>query len=143
MKKIINGKRYDTETATKIGEYWNGCSTSDFNYLEEELYQKKTGEFFLYGSGGARTKYSRAVGNNCWSGSETIIPLTLEAAQEWAEKHMEADDYERVFGECAEDESRKVIAVSLGTGTIEKLRQQAADAGKSMSRLVEELILGM
>ncbi len=48
MKKIINGKRYDTETAKLIGS--DGYSNpSDFNYWSEDLYQKKTGEFFLYG----------------------------------------------------------------------------------------------
>lgn len=143
MKKIINGKRYDTDTATKLGVYWNGCATNDFNYIKEALYQKRTGEFFLYGCGGARTKYSRAVGNNCWSGSETLIPLTLEAAQEWAEEHLETDDYEKIFGEVAEDDSRKVIAVSLAQSTIDRLKQQAMVTGKTMSGIVEELILGM
>ena len=63
MKKIINGKKYDTETATKIGEYSNGYSTSDFHYIDETLYRKKTGEFFLYGEGGPMTRYSHACGD--------------------------------------------------------------------------------
>lgn len=29
MKKIINGKMYNTETATKLGDFWNGLSKSD------------------------------------------------------------------------------------------------------------------
>ena len=31
MKKIINGKRYDTETAEKIGVWDNARSISDFD----------------------------------------------------------------------------------------------------------------
>lgn len=58
MKKIINGKMYNTETATELGDFWNGLSTSDFRNLSETLYRKKNGEFFLYGQGGAMTEYS-------------------------------------------------------------------------------------
>ena len=43
MKKIINGKRYDTETAEKIGVWDNARSISDFDCCEETLYRKRTG----------------------------------------------------------------------------------------------------
>lgn len=56
MKKIINGKMYNTETATELGNFWNGLSTNDFRNLSETLYRKKNGEFFLYGQGGAMTE---------------------------------------------------------------------------------------
>mgnify|MGYP000196503474 FL=1 len=47
MKKIIEGKMYNTETATYIGRYrTDTMSRRDFRYLEEELYQKRTKEFF-------------------------------------------------------------------------------------------------
>ena len=48
MKKIINGKKYDTETATSVGEYSSNYACSDYKYYDETLYKKKTGEFFLY-----------------------------------------------------------------------------------------------
>lgn len=97
MKKIINGKRYDTETAGLIGEWGNGLSHSDFNRCEESLYKKRTGEYFLYGKGGAMTKYSKPTGQNSWSGGEDINSLTIEDAKEWAEKHLTADEYEAEF----------------------------------------------
>ena len=56
MKKIINGRKYDTETAKEIGYWSNGYPCSDFNHCEETLYLKKTGEYFLYGEGGALTE---------------------------------------------------------------------------------------
>lgn len=52
MKKIINGKKYDTETAKEVAckaWYYYG----DLNFVIEKLYKKKTGEFFLYAAGGA------------------------------------------------------------------------------------------
>lgn len=141
MKKIINGKRYDTESATRLASYWNGLSSSDFGFIEETLYRKKTGEFFLHGEGGARTQYSRRVGQNLWSGGELLMPLTIEDAQTWAEEHLDGDEYEKIFGEVEEDGSRKVIAVSLAVSTIEKLRAEATRTGRTMSGIVEDLIL--
>ena len=34
MTKIIDGKRYNTETATLIGEWTNGAYRGDFNRVE-------------------------------------------------------------------------------------------------------------
>lgn len=45
MKSIINGKMYNTETATEVATYRNGRSYSDFLYVEETLYRKKQGNF--------------------------------------------------------------------------------------------------
>lgn len=105
MKKIINGKRYDTNTATLIGSTGYGYP-SDLEYWTEELYLKKTGEFFLYGEGGPMSKYSRKIGENEWSGGEEIRPLTLKEAQEWAENYLDADECEQVFGKIEENKSQ-------------------------------------
>lgn len=102
MKKIINGKMYNTETAKEIAYYSNGRSYSDFSYVEETLYRKKTGEFFLYGSGGAMSRYSVSYGQNTWSGNEAIIPLTEAKAKVWMERYADADTYIEVFGEVEE-----------------------------------------
>ena len=96
MKAIINKKLYDTETASLVARYNNGYALGDFNYIREELYRKKNGEYFIYGQGGAWTKYSESDGD--WmSGGSRIIPLTLEKAEKWAEMHMSADDYLKFF----------------------------------------------
>jgi hypothetical protein len=105
MKKIINGKRYDTETAQLIGST-SYSNRTDFYFWSEELYRKKTGEFFLYGEGGPASKYSRSTGQNSWSGGEKIAPLTREEAQEWAEKYLDADEYEEVFGRIEEGKTQ-------------------------------------
>jgi hypothetical protein len=105
MKKIINGKRYDTETAQLIGST-SYSNRTDFYFWREELYRKKTGEFFLYGEGGPASKYSRQIEQNSWSGGKKITPLTREEAQEWAEKYLDADEYEEVFGRIEEGKSQ-------------------------------------
>lgn len=143
MKKIINGKKYDTDTAERIGYWENIPDVRDFSQYSEDLYRKKTGEFFLHGEGGPMTKYARSRGQNEWSGGEEIIPLSYESARKWAEEKLDADDYEKVFGEVAEDESRKAVTLSLAADTAETLRREAAKKGVSMSALVEELIKTM
>lgn len=140
MKKIINGKRYDTTTAKEIGcdRYSN---PRDFHFWEETLYQKKTGEFFLFGEGGAASKYAESCGQNEWCGGCKIIPLTFETARKWAEEHLEADEYEAAFGAVEEDDTKKVVALSLPITAVEMLKRLAAETGKNQSEIVAEMIL--
>ena len=139
MKKIINGKVYDTNSAKRVGDWGNG-RYGEFSYCSEELYRKRTGEFFLYGEGGAQSKYSKSCGNNSWSGSEMIIPLSYEAAQKWAEEHLDGDAYEAIFGEVEEDDSRIQIGLSLSASAVERAKRSAAQAGLSLSAYIESLI---
>ena len=101
MKKIINGRKYDTETAKELGYWCNGYNLNDFDYEEETLYQKKNGEFFIFGQGGARSAYSGLDGNWHCAGS-AIIPIDEERAKQWAEQNLKADEYEKIFGEVEE-----------------------------------------
>lgn len=101
MKSIINGKKYDTKTAKELAFYTYLCP-NDFRYLQETLYQKRTGEFFLYGEGGPASKYAVVLGQNERCGGEKIIPLTVDEAKRWAEEHIDGDEYEEIFGEVEE-----------------------------------------
>ena len=140
MKKIINGKVYDTDTAKELGTWGNPGSWRDFNHMEETLYRKKTGEFFLHGEGGPMTKYARAVEQNSWSGGERIMPMTFAEARAWAEEHLEADEYEAVFGEVTEDESRVQVCYSLSAATVETIKRKAGELGISASEYVDRLV---
>lgn len=91
MRRIIKGKAYDTSKARFIAEYENMDYPSNFYYTSESLYQKKTGEYFLYCTGGQRSKY--------WF--IQIIPLTVEETKEWVEEHANSM-YEELFGICEE-----------------------------------------
>ena len=101
MKKVINGKLYNTESAHCVG--MNQYSyPGDFNYWCEELYKKKTGEYFLYGEGGAASRYRERVDANSYSSGSTIIPLDEEEAMRWAEEYLDSDKYIAEFGEPEE-----------------------------------------
>lgn len=89
MRKIINGKKYDTDTARVICMFDN-CENGVFSYTKI-LYRKKTGEFFYYKEGGPMSI----------DGSE-IEPISLEEAKGFIERNGDADVYEREFGEVEE-----------------------------------------
>ena len=53
MQKIIRGKKSDTDTAKEVCCYSNNLPFGDFDWIQETLYVKRTGEYFLQGKGGA------------------------------------------------------------------------------------------
>jgi hypothetical protein len=141
MKKVINGKVYDTETAKKVASWYSSYARNDFHYYEEELYQKKTGEFFLHGEGNAASPYSKSCGQNEWCGSEKIVPLTFAEAQEWAEKHLDGDEYCEIFGDPDEDSEDVLLGIRVSAVAAAKLKRIAAENGLTQSALLDKWII--
>lgn len=141
MKKIINGKVYDTETAKRLGEYEPNPYRSDFHYYCETLYRKKTGEFFLHGEGNAASPYSRSCGQNEWCGSEKIIPMTYTEAQKWTEEHLDGDEYCEIFGEPDESEEAVTLGLNVSAAAAAKLKAEAAKLGIPQGKLLERWIM--
>lgn len=139
MYKVINGRRYNTETATKVAEWENMDNVTDPHWYKEDLFRKKNGEFFIHGVGGPASKYSKATGMNSWSGDEKIVPITYDEAKEWAER-LEEKDYDKLFGD-PEGGSRKLTNFTLDPLTVAKLKRAAGNSGKSMSEIISELVL--
>lgn len=104
MRKIIKNKVYDTETATYISSYSYKPEDRLYGY-DEELYRKRTGEYFMYCDGGPGSRYSREYGDSSREGIALIEPLTYDEAKEWAEENLPAETYEAEFGKVVEDES--------------------------------------
>lgn len=102
MKKIINGKMYNTETAEELGSWSDSLSVRDFGHCSELLYRKKNGEFFLYGEGGPASRYAEPDGISGWTSGSSIIPMTEDDARKWSETHLDADEYEAIFGPVEE-----------------------------------------
>ena len=102
MKAIINGKAYNTDTATEVDSYWNGYSSGDFHYVCETLYRTAKGKFFLHGIGGPMTPYARAYGNG-YGGGEEIIPYTETEALEWCELRDCTDAIDAHFAHLVEE----------------------------------------
>ena len=140
MKRIIKGKVYDTATAKELGWWENIQDVRNFNHFSETLYRKRTGEFFLYGKGGPSTKYSQRVDQNCWSGGEDIIPISVENAREWVEDHLDAEDYEKIFGTFDEDAEDILLTFKAPAALDRKLQDKSTALGISKSELLRNLI---
>ena len=102
MKRIVNGKRYDTETAEEIASAGSGGGRGDFRSYTETLFRTPKGAWFLAGSGGPLTKYAKRNGSER-IGSEGIIPLDEDEAQDWLEAEWEWEVLEAYFAARIED----------------------------------------
>jgi len=146
MRKIINGRTYNTETSKRIGQWSNGHYTNDFAYCSEDLYKNTKGAYFLHGEGGAMSKYAARSGDNSGWGEE-IIPMTAEEAQEWAEEH-DTDAYIAEFGTPEEAEpsdltTRERVNLTLDSDMMTKLRKLSAETSVPMARMVDKAIMAM
>lgn len=124
MKKIINGSRYDTETAKRLGYWENMPDVMDLFWCSETLYRTKAGKYFLHGDGGPGSRYAN------FPRGEQIIPLSEDAAKNWAEEHLDGNAYEAAFG--AVDDDITQVAAYLPSSLLEKL--DAYKAAHNMSR---------
>ena len=87
MKKIINGKLYDTDTAVYLGVWTNNLMPTDIGFHEKSLYRTNKGQYFLF-----------EVDDD----SEFIYLYTEDEAKTFAESYLDADEYIKIFGEVEE-----------------------------------------
>lgn len=126
MRKIINGRSYDTTTAAMVGcKVFCGEYVTDLCYCDNCLYRKRTGEYFLSAT-------------SC--GSETIKPLAYAEADEWARRNLDADEYEAEFGSVPEGGETVQVGVRLPSAVARKLARAASETGRTQTEIVCELI---
>lgn len=137
MKKVINGKKYDTDTAREMAYWNNGAGPRDFGLVKKTLYRKKTGEFFLYIYGGPETEYAKEdpAGQN-WTGGERIEPLSFEAGMKFAEENMDADEYEKEFGEVSEGGEEKPVQARISPALYSKLKAKMVTEHRKQSDII-------
>lgn len=142
MKKIINGRVYESEKAKQVGVTWESTQDAgDPGRYTEALYRKRNGEHFLHVLGGPESPYRRAVGPKQWTGLEDIRPLSAEEARMWAEEHMAPEAYADAFGAIVDDDSQTQISMRLNAALVERLRREASISEMNLSRYVETLLL--
>ena len=88
MKKVVKGRVVDTEKMAKLAEVRFG-NVTDYNYVWETLYfDPESKSFYLYGRGGAASRYAEPVGINQWSEGEKLLRLTKGLALQWLEENQ-------------------------------------------------------
>jgi hypothetical protein len=141
MKKAINNRIYDTEKARKVASWENTkYLPNDAHYYEETLYQKKTGEYFLYGEGGGLSPYRETV-YGAWTDGEGIRTCTFDEARDWASEHMDSDDYLAEF-EPDEDE-KAILTIKISSKARDIGKQVALEQGTTLTKMIEDFLLNL
>lgn len=142
MRKRIGTLMYDTATAKKLGEYDSDYAVTDNDYYREELYKKRTGEYFLYGKGNPTSPYAQpAYGNDGFMAGEDIKPLTYDEAKKWAEKLDDDDLYKKEFDTVKNDEEKVTTSLALHKTAKRKLERLAQKQGITQGEVVENMIM--
>ena len=99
MKRVIEGKRYDTETADCVADisprrYANDAS--NFHWEDTYLYRTKKGAWFIAGKGHAASRWATACGNGYGPGSGLQV-VTAEDARLFLEQYGTVEDVEQYF----------------------------------------------
>lgn len=144
MKRVIKGKLYDTDTAAEVAERSEGA-IGDFGRVEETLYRKRIGEYFLYCWGGPASRYAEQVSASTWSSGSVIKPLSYDEAKAWAEGAMDADGWQAEFGpaEDSGEGSPAHIHATVSEAARRALEDECRSTGESRSAVIERLLLGL
>src|SRR4030067_2916952 len=103
MKKVIDGKIYNTETAELLHEWNNGIYENDFRSCKESLYRTTTTAYFIAGEGGAMSKYARSCGSNSMCGDDGLKVVSEAQAMQWLEEHDGSDIRTEKFADKIEE----------------------------------------
>ena len=138
MRKRIDGRRFDTETAEKLADW--ASATSDGTRVTHALMMKRTGEMFLHTTVDQRGSGLASAGRREW-----VEPCSLDAAADMVCEH--AENSMAVLSRMAERVSRGsgdgatvMLQVRVSREARERLRRAARAEGVTMSRYVEEMI---
>ena len=93
MKKVVKGRIIDTDKMVKVSEVRCG-NVTDYNYVRETLYfDPESKSFYLYGRGGAASRYAEPVGINQWAEGERLTKITKGLVLLWLEdNNINIDD---------------------------------------------------
>lgn len=125
MKKIINGKVYDTDTAKEVGAWDNGIYGS-FDSVSACLYRKRTGEYFI-------------EKHDCYTGA-TIEKMSYEKARQWAEEHLDADTYLGEFDAVADDDSTVTVCYNIKECTRDLVENECRKTGETRSTVIDRIV---
>lgn len=119
-KRIIDGKTYNTETATLLGR-----RDPDSGPYDEALFKNRHGAYFLHTE-------------HCGDLTEGIRPCGFEEARQWMEQHCSTERTEAEFGEMPEagdPEARFTLRLP------ESLRRQAANSAEKRGQSLNAWML--
>lgn len=81
VRRVIDGKIYDTETAQQICGLPCWFNRTDFEWHDTALYRSPKGRYFVAGEGNAASMWSQPVGNNCRGGGRGLRAVDAAEAR--------------------------------------------------------------
>lgn len=128
VKRVINGKAYNTDTATRIADNLHTVP-GDLPEIAEVLYETKHGAYFL-------------LWCNTLLECEHIKPLSDAEAQTWCENtNQEGDIVERAFGKFPEAGASETRTTLRLPGNLhQRASASAAAQGVSLNTYIRRLL---
>lgn len=103
MIRVIDGKRYNTETAVEVADISGNHFTSDFKWDDTRLYRTKNGTWFIAGRGNAMSRWASPAQGGGWCPGKGLVPIGDDEAREVLERHNETAALEQYFGDAIVD----------------------------------------
>lgn len=122
MSAVINGRRYDTDTAGLIG----------LNSAGDGLYKKRTGEYFV-----ARAIPREDDLPTRGNANRYIVPLGLSAARDWARQNLPPAIVERDFPDAP---TRVRASFEVSSQLLLEMRDACLATREKPSQFVEAAI---
>jgi hypothetical protein len=94
MKKIINWKKYDTDTATEVIDLYSKLSKTDFGYWECDLYRTAKGKWFIHGEGNGASVFAIVTGTGTTAGSGLRV-----VSDGWVRDELERAGHDNILEE--------------------------------------------
>jgi len=86
MRAIVNGKTYNTETATRICDVPSRVQDrGNFSWHDTDLYRTKRGAFFVAGRGNAASMWGESDGSGGRWGGSGVRPVSEQEARDYME----------------------------------------------------------
>ena len=96
MKRMIEGKSYNTETAEQVCDIPCQYYGNDFRHHNTKLYITRNGTFFLAGKGGAASVWGERIANELRAGEGIRVLSQSEARAYMEQADCDEEDYKRV-----------------------------------------------
>lgn len=99
MRKIIDGKVYDTATAKLLCDISvPGLHSGDFEWDDTGLYWTQKGTYFVSGCGGPRSRWAESPRPGEYRSGDGLYIIEAADARDLCELHCTVSEYEALFG---------------------------------------------
>jgi hypothetical protein len=73
---------------------------------------------------------------------EAITPLTYDRARQWAERHLDAEDYEGIFGAVSDDGDGDdtIVTLRLSAAVSKAIDREMAKTGRTKREIVNDIL---